>query len=130
MSTPDRFFSMLEKEKTQLLTWTGELFLELHNGTYTTQAQIKKGNRECKWILHDAEVLNSFTLTQKNTLQYPSIKLQHLWRLLLLNQFHDVLPGSCIQLVVEDAMRYYAKAIGERSVLDQFSSSNRGTIGA
>ncbi|XP_044834556.1 alpha-mannosidase 2C1 isoform X2 [Mauremys mutica] len=109
MSTPDRFFSMLEKEKTQLFTWTGELFLELHNGTYTTQAQIKKGNRECERILHDAEVLSSFALTQKNTFQYPSIKLQHLWRLLLLNQFHDVLPGSCIQLVVEDAMRYYAE---------------------
>uniref|UniRef100_A0A674K353 alpha-mannosidase n=1 Tax=Terrapene triunguis TaxID=2587831 RepID=A0A674K353_9SAUR len=108
MSTPDRFFSMLEKEKTQLFTWIGELFLELHNGTYTTQAQIKKGNRECERILHDAEVLSSFALTQKNTFQYPSIKLQHLWRLLLLNQFHDVLPGSCIQLVVEDAMRYYA----------------------
>uniref|UniRef100_A0A8C3ICJ3 alpha-mannosidase n=1 Tax=Chrysemys picta bellii TaxID=8478 RepID=A0A8C3ICJ3_CHRPI len=103
MSTPDRFFSMLEKEKTQLFTWIGELFLELHNGTYTTQTQIKKGNRECERILHDAEVLSSFALTQKNTFQYPSIKLQHLWRLLLLNQFHDVLPGSCIQLVVEDA---------------------------
>uniref|UniRef100_A0A8C3PC16 Alpha-mannosidase 2C1 n=1 Tax=Chrysemys picta bellii TaxID=8478 RepID=A0A8C3PC16_CHRPI len=102
MSTPDRFFSMLEKEKTQLFTWIGELFLELHNGTYTTQTQIKKGNRECERILHDAEVLSSFALTQKNTFQYPSIKLQHLWRLLLLNQFHDVLPGSCIQLVVED----------------------------
>ncbi|XP_065436284.1 alpha-mannosidase 2C1-like [Chrysemys picta bellii] len=109
MSTPDRFFSMLEKEKTQLFTWIGELFLELHNGTYTTQTQIKKGNRECERILHDAEVLSSFALTQKNTFQYPSIKLQHLWRLLLLNQFHDVLPGSCIQLVVEDAMRYYAE---------------------
>uniref|UniRef100_A0A674K3Z9 Alpha-mannosidase 2C1 n=1 Tax=Terrapene triunguis TaxID=2587831 RepID=A0A674K3Z9_9SAUR len=111
MSTPDRFFSMLEKEKTQLFTWIGELFLELHNGTYTTQAQIKKGNRECERILHDAEVLSSFALTQKNTFQYPSIKLQHLWRLLLLNQFHDVLPGSCIQLVVEDAMRYYAELL-------------------
>ncbi|KAM7151591.1 alpha-mannosidase 2C1 isoform 2-T2 [Macrochelys suwanniensis] len=109
MSTPDLFFSMLEKEKTQLFTWIGELFLELHNGTYTTQAQIKKGNRECEQILHDVEVLSSFALTQKNTFQYPSIKLQHLWRLLLLNQFHDVLPGSCIQLVVEDAMRYYAE---------------------
>ncbi|KAM9124617.1 alpha-mannosidase 2C1-like [Pangshura tecta] len=67
MSTPDWFFSMLEKEKTQLLTWTGELFLELRNDTYTTQAQIKKGNGECERILHAAEVLSSFALTQKNT---------------------------------------------------------------
>ncbi|XP_044876817.1 alpha-mannosidase 2C1-like isoform X2 [Mauremys mutica] len=132
MSTPDRFFSMLEKEKTQLLTWTGELFLELHNDTYTTQAQIKKGNRECERILHDAEVLSSFALTQKNTFQYPSIKLQHLWRLLLLNQFHDVLPGSRIQLVVEDAMRYYAALVRLRRAVRQlrfYLSRTSGTPG-
>ncbi|XP_075753510.1 alpha-mannosidase 2C1 [Pelodiscus sinensis] len=109
MSTPDQFFSVLEKEEPQLCTWIGELFLELHNGTYTTQAQIKKENRECERILHDVEVLSSFALTQNSTFPYPSSKLEHLWRLLLLNQFHDVLPGSCIQLVVEDALRYYAE---------------------
>ncbi|XP_074862404.1 alpha-mannosidase 2C1 isoform X2 [Carettochelys insculpta] len=119
MSTPDRFFSVLEREETQLCTWVGELFLELHNGTYTTQAQIKKENRECERLLHDVEVLSSFALTQKSTFQYPSLKLQHLWRLLLLNQFHDVLPGSCIQLVVEDARRYYAEIRREASVLQK-----------
>uniref|UniRef100_A0A670JV73 Mannosidase alpha class 2C member 1 n=1 Tax=Podarcis muralis TaxID=64176 RepID=A0A670JV73_PODMU len=108
MSTPDRLFTALEKEKAQLCTWVGELFLELHNGTYTTHGQIKKGNRECERLLHDVEVLSSFALAQKSSFQYPSAKLQHLWRLLLLNQFHDVLPGSCIQLVAEDAMRYYS----------------------
>uniref|UniRef100_A0A8D0GUW2 Glycoside hydrolase family 38 central domain-containing protein n=1 Tax=Sphenodon punctatus TaxID=8508 RepID=A0A8D0GUW2_SPHPU len=87
----------------------GELFLELHNGTYTTHGQIKKGNRECEQLLHDVEVLSSLALSQKSTFQYPATKLQHLWRLLLLNQFHDVLPGSCIQLVAEDAKRYYAE---------------------
>ncbi|KAH0619864.1 hypothetical protein JD844_014236 [Phrynosoma platyrhinos] len=75
MSTPDQLFSALEKEKAQLCTWVGELFLELHNGTYTTHGQVSM---------------------QKE-------------KLLLLNQFHDVLPGSCIQLVVEDAMRYYTE---------------------
>uniref|UniRef100_A0A8C0IZ39 alpha-mannosidase n=1 Tax=Chelonoidis abingdonii TaxID=106734 RepID=A0A8C0IZ39_CHEAB len=111
MSTPDHFFSMLEKEKTQLFTWTGELFLELHNGTYTTQAQIKKGNRECERILHDAEVLSSFALTQKNTFQYPSIKLQHLWR--NLNLYDDyslesVQDGHCAnQFVIFDDVPLY-----------------------
>ncbi|XP_042330389.1 alpha-mannosidase 2C1 [Sceloporus undulatus] len=109
MSTPDQLFSALEKEKVQLCTWVGELFLELHNGTYTTHGQIKKGNWECEVLLHDIEVLSSIALSRKSSFQYPSAKLQHLWRLLLLNQFHDVLPGSCIQLVVEDAMRYYAE---------------------
>ncbi|XP_035191627.1 alpha-mannosidase 2C1 isoform X3 [Oxyura jamaicensis] len=109
MSTPDRLFSVLEKESSQLCTWVGELFLELHNGTYTTQAQIKKGNRECEQILHDVEVLSALALVQNSSFQYPASQLQRLWRLLLLNQFHDVLPGSCIQLVVEDALQYYAE---------------------
>ncbi|KAM6351086.1 alpha-mannosidase 2C1 isoform 1-T1 [Alca torda] len=109
ISTPDRLFSVLEKESSQLCTWVGELFLELHNGTYTTQAQIKKGNRECERILHDVEVLSTLALARSGTFQYPASQLQRLWRLLLLNQFHDVLPGSCIQLVVEDALQYYAE---------------------
>ncbi|XP_056428565.1 alpha-mannosidase 2C1 [Hyla sarda] len=107
LSTPDRFFSALETDTSQLCTWVGELFLELHNGTYTTQAQIKKGNRQCEQLLHDVEFLSSVALAQDKSFIYPSHRLQHLWRLLLLNQFHDVLPGSCIQLVVEDALRYY-----------------------
>ncbi|KAJ1181489.1 hypothetical protein NDU88_006696 [Pleurodeles waltl] len=107
ISTPNHFFTELEKDVSQLCTWIGELFLELHNGTYTTQAKIKKGNRECERILHDAEVISCFALCQQHMFQYPSTRLQQLWRLLLLNQFHDVVPGSCIQLVVEDALRYY-----------------------
>nr|KAF6485784.1 mannosidase alpha class 2C member 1 [Rousettus aegyptiacus] len=53
LSSPARLFSALESDSGQLCTWVGELFLELHNGTYTTHAQIKKGNRECERILHD-----------------------------------------------------------------------------
>ncbi|KAM6060838.1 LOW QUALITY PROTEIN: alpha-mannosidase 2C1 [Theristicus caerulescens] len=109
ISTPDRLFSVLEKESSQLCTWVGELFLELHNGTYTTQAQIKKGNRECERILHDVEVLSTLAVARGGVFQYPASQLQRLWRLLLLNQFHDVLPGSCIQLVVEDALQYYTE---------------------
>ncbi|XP_027714108.1 alpha-mannosidase 2C1 isoform X1 [Vombatus ursinus] len=108
-STPERFFSLLERDTGQLCTWVGELFLELHNGTYTTHAQIKKENRDCEQILHDVELLSSLALACSSTFQYPSAELQHLWRLLLLNQFHDVLPGSCIQQVVEDALKYYGE---------------------
>ncbi|KAL0968905.1 hypothetical protein UPYG_G00273480 [Umbra pygmaea] len=107
MSSPDRFFSLLEAESSLLCTWTGELFLELHNGTYTTQAKIKLGNRQCETLLHDVEVASCLALCQDRTFQYPSTQLQNLWRLLLLNQFHDVIPGSCIGMVVEDALRYY-----------------------
>ncbi|KAM8972229.1 alpha-mannosidase 2C1 [Pelodytes ibericus] len=107
LSSPDRFFSALEADTSQLCTWEGELFLELHNGTYTTQAQIKKGNRQGEQLLRDVEILSSLALAKNSKFTYPSSKLQHLWRLLLLNQFHDVLPGSCIEQVVVDAIEYY-----------------------
>ncbi|XP_030312829.1 alpha-mannosidase 2C1 [Calypte anna] len=119
LSTPDQLFSILEKDSSHLCTWVGELFLELHNGTYTTQAQIKKGNRECERILHDVEVLSTLAVARDSTFQYPASQLQQLWRLLLLNQFHDVLPGSCIQLVVEDALQYYTEIRRAGAVLQE-----------
>ncbi|XP_045141639.1 alpha-mannosidase 2C1 isoform X1 [Echinops telfairi] len=107
LSSPGRLFSALESDAGQLCTWVGELFLELHNGTYTTHAQVKKGNRECERVLHDVELLSSLALAHSTHFLYPAEQLRRLWRLLLLNQFHDVVPGSCIQLVVEDAMSHY-----------------------
>ncbi|XP_033997413.1 alpha-mannosidase 2C1 isoform X1 [Trematomus bernacchii] len=107
MSSPDKLFSQLQADSALLCTWTGELFLELHNGTYTTQAKIKQGNRQCETLLHDIEIASSLVLCRDKTFIYPVEKLQELWRLLLLNQFHDVIPGSCIEMVVDDALRYY-----------------------
>ncbi|KAI3371290.1 hypothetical protein L3Q82_023907, partial [Scortum barcoo] len=106
-SSPNKLFSELQAYSDFLCTWTGELFLELHNGTYTTQAQIKRGNRQCETLLHDLEIASSLALCRDRTFQYPVEKLRELWRLLLLNQFHDVIPGSCIEMVVEDALKYY-----------------------
>uniref|UniRef100_A0A2I3HP54 alpha-mannosidase n=1 Tax=Nomascus leucogenys TaxID=61853 RepID=A0A2I3HP54_NOMLE len=68
---------------------------------------IKKGNRECERILHDVELLSSLALARSAQFLYPAAQLQHLWRLLLLNQFHDVVTGSCIQMVAEEAMCHY-----------------------
>uniref|UniRef100_A0A673NDU5 Alpha-mannosidase 2C1 n=1 Tax=Sinocyclocheilus rhinocerous TaxID=307959 RepID=A0A673NDU5_9TELE len=107
MSSPDVLFSQLESDSSLLCTWVGELFLELHNGTYTTQAKIKLGNRHCEALLHDVEVASCLALCKTDSFKYPACKLQELWRLLLLNQFHDVIPGSCIEMVVEDALKYY-----------------------
>lgn len=107
MSTPHKLFTQLQADSSLLCTWTGELFLEMHNGTYTTQAQIKRGNRQCETLLHDIEIASSLALCRDKAFPYPAEKLQELWRLLLLNQFHDVIPGSCIEMVVEDALKYY-----------------------
>ncbi|XP_076863631.1 alpha-mannosidase 2C1 [Brachyhypopomus gauderio] len=107
MSSPDRLFSELQADSGLLCTWSGELFLELHNGTYTTQAKIKLENRRCEALLHDVEVASCLALSQSVGFSYPNKELQELWRLLLLNQFHDVIPGTCIEMVVEDALGYY-----------------------
>ncbi|KAK5610189.1 Alpha-mannosidase 2C1 [Crenichthys baileyi] len=96
MSSPAKLFSQLQADSDLLCTWTGELFLELHNGTYTTQAQIKRENRQCEALLHDVEAACSLALCRSE-----------MFLLLLLNQFHDVIPGSCIGMVVEDALNYY-----------------------
>ncbi|XP_075993503.1 alpha-mannosidase 2C1 [Genypterus blacodes] len=120
MSSPLRLFSQLQADSALLCTWSGELFLELHNGTYTTEAKIKRGNRQCETLLHDIEIASSLALGSDNTFKYPVEKLQELWRLLLLNQFHDVIPGSCIELVVEDALKYYEdiRSAGARLLQD------------
>ncbi|KAK9952470.1 hypothetical protein ABG768_018309 [Culter alburnus] len=119
MSNPDVLFSQLESDSSLLCTWVGELFLELHNGTYTTQAKIKLGNRQCEVLLHDVEVASCLALCKRDRFTYPACKLQELWRLLLLNQFHDVIPGSCIEMVVEDALQYYdeIRTTGSRLLL-------------
>jgi alpha-mannosidase len=93
----------------QLPTWNGELYLELHRGTYTTQSRTKRANRRTEFALHDAEFLAAFA-AQLTGQPYPHDQLRHAWRLTCLNQFHDVLPGSSIGAVYEDALANYAEA--------------------
>jgi alpha-mannosidase len=83
--------------------WVGELYLELHRGTYTTQAKVKKLNREAEHRLLEAEAFA--TLAVLGGAEHPSQKLERLWKTLLLNQFHDILPGTSISEVYEDAHR-------------------------
>lgn len=99
IGTPDEFFTQLEAEQGERPTVVGELYLEYHRGTYTSQARTKRGNRRSEVALHDAELLSCLGG------DYPREELVRLWRLLLLNQFHDILPGSSIRLVYEDAER-------------------------
>ncbi|XP_005089580.1 alpha-mannosidase 2C1 [Aplysia californica] len=107
-STSDEFFSAVERENSGMLCrWRGELYLELHNGTYTTWAQVKKYNRKCEVWLRDLELLATLACQRNPSYQYPWIQLDRLWKLLLLNQFHDVLPGTSITLVYKDAIAYY-----------------------
>ena len=78
---------------------SGELYFEYHRGVYTSQARTKRGNRRGEQALHDAEFIACLGA------DYPRAELDRLWKLLLLQQFHDILPGSSIGLVYEDAER-------------------------
>ncbi|RLV96305.1 Alpha-mannosidase [Spathaspora sp. JA1] len=81
----------------KLPTWSGEIYLEFHRGTYTTQALVKKYMRKGEIILHDLEYIAGFvSIKFPNKYKYPAKQISDLWEDLLLCQFHDVLPGSCI----------------------------------
>jgi Alpha mannosidase middle domain len=97
--TPLEFFERLERNIKAPLTWRGELYFELHRGTYTTHARIKKANRRAEFLLRCVELLNTIALHAQRIAAYPAEEIETLWKLVLLNQFHDVLPGTSIELV-------------------------------
>ena len=99
------FFKQTMDEAKDLPLWVGELYLELHRGSYTTQARNKRGNRKSEAALRDAEFLS---VAAPNTLaSYPSEVLARAWKTTLLNQFHDIIPGSSIQEVYRDSAKDY-----------------------
>ncbi|MGH2534882.1 MAG: alpha-mannosidase [Thermomicrobiales bacterium] len=109
MGRIDEFFARLPKDG--LPVWVGELYLEYHRGTLTTQGKVKKLNREAEHRLAEAEVFGS--LASLHGFSYPRERIDAAWKLLLLNQFHDILPGSSIHEVYEDAHRMLEEAVGE-----------------
>ena len=102
-TTSDAFFSALEAEAAERPVVVGELYFEYHRGVYTSQAFVKRGNRVCEQLLHDVEFLATARGEDNAT------ELDRLWKLLLLQQFHDILPGSSIGLVYDDARRDFAE---------------------
>ncbi|KAK7070819.1 Alpha-mannosidase 2C1 [Halocaridina rubra] len=117
MMTPDDLFTQLESEQHNFCRWVGELFLELHNGTYTTQAAMKKLCRQAEFAIRDAELLLSFAVAflgpsaAATLLQQSMLELEVAWKKVLLNQFHDVLPGSGIGIIYPQAEQYYTEAL-------------------
>ncbi len=106
------------KTSENLPVWSSELYLELHRGCYTTYASQKRANRTCEILLYQAELYASIA-TLYTGHDYPSADLEVTWKRVLLNQFHDILPGSAIPEVFADADREWAIAsTTARSVRD------------
>ena len=101
-----------------LPVWSGELYLETHRGTYTTQSAIKRANRKNELLLREAEIWS--TLAQAQGATVDSRSLQAAWETLLLLQFHDILPGSSIgEVYTEAAVSHAHIERDSRQVRDQ-----------
>jgi alpha-mannosidase len=99
------FFAELEHSSADRLpTWDGELYFEYHRGTYTTQSKLKRANRKNEFLLHDTEFLWSWVKCLAPETEPPTHDLREAWHVVCLNQFHDVLPGSSIGPVYDEAL--------------------------
>jgi len=103
---PKEYFDNLKKDmvenEREYPTWRGELYLEYHRGTYTSQAEIKLQNRRLEDKIREAEILNTITDF------YPQSDIENNWKKINLNQFHDIIPGSSIKEVYKDVNEIYA----------------------
>ena len=116
IADPVEFFEDMQEQKgTPKNTYVGELYFTAHRGTYTTQAAVKKGNRKSELALRDVEMWA--VPAALNGTEYPAAKIEGLWKDVLLNQFHDILPGSSIARVYVEAEKLHNKVLAESGEL-------------
>ena len=104
----DFLLGVKAKLPTDLPVWQDELYLEFHRGTFTTKADQKKQNRQVEVLLGNAEKYSAIA-SLVNKITYPQAQLEQAWQGLLLNQFHDILPGTSIPEVFADADRTWTE---------------------
>lgn len=110
MSKVKDFFIKLESTSgDHLPIWNDELYLEYHRGTYTSQAHNKRANRKSEFLLHDVEFLAAMASVLDEDFVYPKDELGRAWQLVCLNQFHDILAGTSIREVHEEALDQYTE---------------------
>ena len=105
------FFKKLETYKDKLPSYSGELYLEKHQGTYTTQGRNKRFNRKSEYALEDIETLSSIAYLRGR--EYNSEKINEWWKEILLYQFHDIIPGSSIGRVYTESRARYETILSE-----------------
>lgn len=110
------------KDNKNLAIWDGELYLEMHRGTFTTKSELKRTNRRLEFKLRTAEML--FLMRKENNTE----KITALYKKLLINQFHDILPASHIHPVYEDAMADYEETEKELDAIIKTGESYFNTL--
>ncbi|MCH9274727.1 glycosyl hydrolase-related protein [Bifidobacterium amazonense] len=111
---PNEFFSKARTQLeanagTEMPEYQGELYLELHRGTLTSQQDMKRGCRTEESLLRTVEYLGAAASLADPAYTYPAEEMDRIWKTLLLNQFHDILPGSGISWVHREAREDYAR---------------------
>ena len=101
--SPNRFFEFVENECEVNKEYTGELYYAAHRGSYTSQANTKKNNRKCEMALRETELWSALCGND----EYDKAALDGLWKKVLFNQFHDIIPGTAITKVYEIADKDY-----------------------
>lgn len=112
---PKEFFEDMEKEGGPKNTYTGELYFSAHRGTYTSQAMVKQNNRRCELAMRELEMWGA--LAKRNGTAYPLAEADALWKEVLLHQFHDILPGSSIARVYEEAEQTFKEILQKSAKL-------------
>lgn len=116
---PDEFFEEAKAELSDPAVWVGELYLELHRGTLTSQHATKSAHRRAEQALIEAELWAS-TAAVRHGDEYPYDEFDRLWQLVLLHQFHDILPGTSIAWVHREAVEVLTGVIADaRNISDR-----------
>lgn len=114
--TVTEFFEAWARDAEKFAVWKGELYLERHQGTLTTQALVKRNNRKAEISLRELEWAAYLAATRAGV-AYPTEALDRLWKEVLLYQFHDILPGSSIKRVYDECNARYAVILAELETL-------------
>jgi len=122
MTSPEEYFENTSREFKDSADklrdyprWVGELYLEFHRGTFTSIAFIKNANRRAEYLCHNLELSASTAGVLLNA-EYPEKTLDEMWRTVLVNQFHDIVPGSSIKDVYDDAEIEFSDFFNKGSV--------------
>ena len=114
MASPREFFEDCAEDGAPRNRYVGELYFQAHRGVFTSQAAIKRGNRKSELALREAEI---WSVAARDRVPYPAEALSRRWKHVLLNQFHDILPGSSIERVYVEARKLYDGILDEASRL-------------
>ena len=108
----DRLHQTVDETDRYVHVWDGELYLEYHRGTYTSQAYNKRMNRKLELLYRETEWLGALAVVAAQGLEpLPAGAAEQGWTIILRNQFHDIIPGSSIKEVYEDSREEYAQAM-------------------